>query len=66
MDPGTLANAMAAGGGVLRRAIHAGPGYRVYFGMDGNIVVILLCGGDKSTQTADIRRAQTYWADYLE
>ena len=42
-----------------------GPGYRVYFGRDGEAIVVLLCGGDKSSQTADIQRAQEYWKDYL-
>ena len=44
---------------------HFGPGYRVYFGLNGQALVILLCGGDKSTQDSDIRRARGYWIDYL-
>src|ERR1035441_3784828 len=40
-----------------------GPGYRIYFGTDGD-EVILLCGGDKSTQDADIARAKEHWKDY--
>lgn len=38
--------------------IHAGPGYRVYFTRRGRTVYLLLCGGDKSTQQKDIRRAK--------
>ena len=38
--------------------------YRVYFGEDGNTVVVLLCGGDKSTQDKDIQTAVMYWKDY--
>ena len=44
--------------------IDLGPGYRVYFGNDGKELVILLCGGDKSTQAADIETAKAFWADY--
>jgi hypothetical protein len=40
-----------------------GPGYRIYYGMDGEKIV-LLCGGNKATQGADIRRARDYWKDY--
>ncbi|NUQ39432.1 MAG: type II toxin-antitoxin system RelE/ParE family toxin [Caldilineales bacterium] len=54
----------AVGGGVSELRIQFGPGYRVYFGRQGNTVVILLCGGDKSTQTQDIELAKAYWADY--
>ena len=41
-----------------------GPGYRVYFGLDKRIVIILLYGGDKSTQKSDIKKAAGYWEDY--
>ncbi len=46
--------------------IDFGPGYRVYFAEDGDTIVVLLCGGDKSTQTKDVEKAQEYWADYKE
>jgi len=39
-------------------------GYRVYFGEDAGNIVILLCGGDKSTQPQDIQTAQAYWKEY--
>lgn len=42
-----------------------GPGYRVYFGEDGPRIVVLLCGGDKSSQSKDIENAKSFWADYL-
>jgi putative addiction module killer protein len=45
------------GGGVSEMRIDWGPGYRVYFARRGDVVVILLCGGDKRTQDRDIRRA---------
>jgi putative addiction module killer protein len=41
-----------------------GPGYRIYFGKDGDDVVILLGGGTKSRQQADIERAKMLWAEY--
>ena len=40
------------------------PGYRIYYGLDGNTVVVLLCGGDKASQKHDIKRAVLYWQDY--
>ena len=51
--------------GVWELRLHFGPGYRIYFGLDGGALIILLCGGDKSTQESDIRRACAYWLDYL-
>jgi putative addiction module killer protein len=50
--------------GVSELRIDFGPGYRVYFGQEGTRVIVLLCGGDKSTQQADIKRAVKYWAEY--
>lgn len=52
------------GGGVLELKFDFGPGYRVYYGLDGDDVVILLGGGDKKTQAGDIRKAITRWKDY--
>jgi putative addiction module killer protein len=45
-------------GGVSEMKIDVGPGYRVYYTQRGNVLIILLCGGDKSTQQTDIRKAQ--------
>ena len=41
-----------------------GAGYRVYFGRQGRLVVILLCGGSKKSQPEDIKAAKTYWKDW--
>lgn len=54
------------GNGVNELRIAFGPGYRVYFARHGNTVVVLLVGGDKSTQTADIRRAKAIWQQFKE
>ena len=54
----------SVGAGVSELRIDYGPGYRVYFGQDGHILVILLCGGTKKTQRKDIKLAQEYWQDY--
>jgi putative addiction module killer protein len=53
-------------GGIQELKIDFGPGFRVYFAEDGDTLVVLLCGGDKSTQSKDIEKAQAYWADYLK
>ena len=50
--------------GVWELRIDWGPGYRVYYAMAGKSVVLLLCGGDKRKQTADINRAIGNWNDY--
>lgn len=50
--------------GVWELRIDVGPGYRVYYALSGRRVVLLLCGGDKRTQGADIARAVDYWQDW--
>lgn len=54
----------SVGAGVFELRIATGPGYRVYCGQDGATLVLILCAGDKRTQTRDIRRAHEYWKDY--
>ena len=51
---------------VWELVINTGPGYRVYYSMIGDLVVLLLCGGDKSTQQSDINKAVSYFRKYKE
>ena len=64
MEQGNFSNAKAVGEGVLEYKIDFGPGYRVYFGRDGDTIVILLTGGTKKRQQRDIDAAKAYWRDY--
>ncbi len=61
---GNLGDYRSVGEGVCELKINYGPGYRIYFGQIGMTIVILICGGDKSTQDRDIRQAKEYWTDY--
>ena len=61
---GNLGNNRFVGGGVYELKIDYGPGYRVYYALDGKTVVLLLLGGVKSTQDKDIVLAKEYWTDY--
>lgn len=63
---GNYGDVRPVGAGVLELRMFFGPGYRVYFGEDGENIVILLCGGDKSSQERDIEQAKVYWEDYEE
>ena len=63
---GSFGDCKSVGGGVLELGIPFGPGFRVYFGLAGLEVVLLLGGGDKSTQKKDIRTCQRYWKEYSD
>jgi putative addiction module killer protein len=64
LEQGNLSNAKGVGEGVLEYRIDWGPGYRVYFGRDGDVLVILLTGGTKRRQQRDIEAARGMWEDY--
>ena len=64
METGNLSNVRGVGSGVLERRIHVGPGYRVYFGKDGDTLIVLLGGGTKVRQHRDIEDARALWREY--
>jgi putative addiction module killer protein len=64
VEVGNLGDVEPVGEGVMELRIDWGPGYRVYFARVGQVIVLLLCGGDKRTQQKDIKRAKEYFADY--
>ena len=63
---GNLGDYQSVGEGVYELRLFFGPGYRIYFGEVDDTIVLLLCGGDKSTQSKDIKRAKSYWKTYQE
>ena len=64
IETGNMGDVKPVGQGVSERRITFGPGYRVYFGQDGQKLVILLCGGTKKRQSKDIEQAKVLWEDY--
>jgi putative addiction module killer protein len=64
LEAGNLGDCKSVGDGVGELRIDWGPGYRVYYAMVGTAIVLLLCGGDKRNQSADIRKAKEYLRDY--
>ena len=70
LDPlgfGHVGDAKPLGQGISELRIHYGPGYRIYFQKRGGTIIILLCGGDKSTQAKDIavaKRLAAEWSKY--
>lgn len=65
VESGHYGDSKAVGNGVHELRFFFGPGYRVYFGEDGDKIVVLLCGGDKDSQSRDIQQAQLYWQEYI-
>ena len=61
---GPFGDCEPVGEGVWELRVDTGPGYRAYYARSGRRIVLLLCGGDKRKQTADIKRAKDYWKDY--
>ena len=66
LEAGNLGDHKSVGNEVFEMRIDTGPGYRIYFARDGHTIVLLLCGGDKRTQTRDIKKAKEFLAEYLE
>jgi putative addiction module killer protein len=52
------------GEGVYELRIHYANGYRIYYGRESHVIILLLCGGDKTTQTQDIKTAIEYWREH--
>lgn len=66
LQVGNFGDCKQIGSGVFELRCFFGSGYRIYFGKDREHIVILLCGGDKKSQTKDICRAKQYWSQYNE
>jgi len=66
LGQGNFSNVKGVGSGVYEYTIDFGPGYRVYFGKDGDRVIILLGGGTKKRQQRDIATAVALWQDYKQ
>ncbi|MCY3973172.1 MAG: type II toxin-antitoxin system RelE/ParE family toxin [Candidatus Dadabacteria bacterium] len=64
MQKGNFSNAKFLGGGVGEYKVNFGPGYRIYFGRDGERLIILLGGGTKKRQTRDVKVAKELWKEY--
>jgi putative addiction module killer protein len=65
-ETGNLGDHQSVGEGVWEARIMFGAGYRIYFGKEGRSIILLLLGGDKSSQAGDIRKARQLWKEYLE
>jgi len=64
MEAGNFGDHKAVGSGVWERRINFEKGYRIYYGKDGEELVILFWGGTKSRQQSDIDKAKQYWSEY--
>lgn len=66
LEQGNTSNVKSVGRGVSELRIDSGPGYRVYFGLDDQTLIILLGGGSKKGQQKDIGNAQQRWSEYKQ
>jgi putative addiction module killer protein len=64
VEGGNLGDFKSVGNGVLEMRINYGPGYRLYFAKDGESIILLLIGGEKSTQDQDIIKAKNIWQGF--
>ena len=66
VEKGNFGDCKTVGDGVFELRVHARSGLRIYYGLDGKNIVLLLSGGDKSSQSKDIKQAKKYWSEYEE
>lgn len=66
VEQGNFGDYESVGDDVCELRFFFGSGYRIYFGEVGNTIVLLLCGGDKSSQKKDVKKAKEYWKEYQE
>lgn len=66
IELGNLGDWSSIGAGVFELREHFNKGYRIYFGIEKQTLILLLCGGDKSTQANDIKKAQRYWQEFKQ
>lgn len=64
IELGILGDYKSIGSGMFELRLKFGSGYRIYFGEVNGKIILLLCGGDKSSQNKDIKKAEEYWQDY--
>ncbi|MCH8293382.1 type II toxin-antitoxin system RelE/ParE family toxin [Candidatus Poribacteria bacterium] len=64
LQDGNFGDWKSLGGGLFEMRLQFGSGYRVYYGREGENIIILLTGGDKGSQTRDIQKARQHWQDY--
>jgi putative addiction module killer protein len=64
VQQGNYGDVEPIGEGLSELRLFFGPGYRVYFGEDAGNIVVILCGGDKASQSRDIEAAKVYWKEY--
>jgi putative addiction module killer protein len=63
---GNFGDHHSVGNGVWELRISSGPGFRIYYGLKGKKVIVVLAGGDKRSQEKDVKLAKEFWADYLQ
>ena len=64
LKAGLFGDWKSVGGGICELRIDHGPGYRVYYAQEGKTLILLFCGGDKSTQPRDIKQAEELWTEW--
>lgn len=64
VELGNFGDHDSVGDGVHELKMDFGPGYRIYYGMEGNEIVLLLCGGTKGSQRRDIAKAKRFWKEH--